>query len=122
MDHRNNAKLIELTGTPKEIAAINAINETAHAALIANNNINISRPDAIATIAYAFLHAAAEYLAKTKEPGTDISVNMMNLLEMGVTYRESEDGEKDGNFVPYVQPGTIFKTIVKSDEMTEDDE
>lgn len=116
------AKLIELTGTRKEIAAINAISEQAQETLKNEHKIDISLASAIPTIAYEFLYAAAQYLDKNKTTTSDTTINLMNLIEMGVTYRESDDAEKDGNFVPFIQPGTIFKTIIKSDDMTEDDE
>ena len=117
-----NAKLIELTGTRKEVAAITAIAENAQELLKNEHHIDITLASAIPTIAYEFLYSAAQFLDKNKSTDADTSINIMNLIEMGVTYRESADGEKDGNFVPFIQPGTIFKTIIKSDEMTEDDE
>ena len=119
---RENAKLIDLTGTRKEIAAITAIAEAAQENLKSQHNIDVTMALALPTIAYEFLYAAAQYLDKNKSTDTDVTVNLMNLFEMGVTYRESNDGEKDGNFVPFILPGTIFKTVIKSDEMTEDDD
>ena len=117
-----NAKLIELTGTKKEVATINAISEQAQENLKSQHKIEISLAQAIPTIVYEFLYATAQFLDKNKSTTSDTTVNLMNLIEMGVTYRESDDGEKDGNFVPFIQPGTIFKTVIKSDEMTEDDD
>jgi len=116
------AKLIELTGTTQEIKHINDIAENAQEVLKSKRNIDISMAAAIPTIVYEFLYSATQFLDKNKSTTSDVILNLMNLIEMGVTYRESEDGEKDGNFVPFIQPGTIFKTVIKSDEMTEDDE
>lgn len=116
------AKLIEITGSRKEIATIKSIAENARDILQNEHNIDITLADAIPTIAYEFLYSAAQFLDKNKSTDSETTVNIMNLLEMGVTYRESEDGEKEGNFVPFIMPGTIFKTVIKSDEMTEDDE
>ena len=117
-----NAKLIELTGTRQEIAQIEAISKNAQEILANEHHISISHAGAIPTIAYTFLYSAAQFLDQNKSTTNDIIINLMNLIEMGVTYRESDDGEKDGNFVPFIQPGTIFKTVIKSDEMTEDDD
>lgn len=117
-----NAKLIELTGSRQEIAAINAISDHAQETLKREHKIDISLAGAIPTIVYEFLYSTAQFLDKNKSVTNDTVINLMNLIEMGVTYRESDDAEKDGNFVPFIQPGTIFKTIIKSDEMTEDDE
>ena len=116
------AKLVELTGTRKEVAIINEIAERAQETLKEQRHINISLASAIPSIVYEFLYSAAQYLDKNKSTDEDTVLNLMNLIEIGVTYRESDDGEKDGNFVPFIQPGTIFKTVIKSDEMTEDDE
>ena len=119
---REKAKLIDITGTRKEVATINAIAEKAQEILKHEHNIDITIASAIPTIAYEFLYSAAQFLNNEKSTEGDTSINIMNLIELGVTYRESDDGEKEGNFVPFIQPGTIFKTVIKSDEMTEDDE
>lgn len=116
------AKFVELTGTRKEVAAITEIAERTQESLKTQRNINISMASAIPSIAYEFLFNVAQYLDRNKSTSEDTVLNLMNLIEIGVTYRESDDGEKDGNFVPFIQPGTIFKTVIKSDEMTEDDE
>jgi len=117
-----NAKLVDFKGTAKEMKALTEIAEAAQKVLYKERHINITMADAIPTIAYEFLYSAAQFLDKNKSTDSDISVNIMNLLEMGITYRESDDGEKEGNFTPFIQPGTIFKTVIKSDETTEDDE
>ena len=118
-----NAKLIDFNGTAQEQLDISNIAETTAKTLAAEHNIVISLPDAIPTIVYEFLYRAAQYLDKNKDKDEDKIINIMNLIEMGVTYRESpEDGEKYGNFAPYVQAGTILKTIIKSDELTETEE
>ena len=116
------AKLVELTGSTQEIKSITEIAENAQKLLLEKRNIDISMAMAIPTIVYEFLYSATQFLDQNKSTSNDTIINLMNLIEMGVTYRESEDGEKDGNFVPFIQPGTIFKTVIKSDEMTEDDE
>lgn len=119
---QENAKLVDFKGTPKEMKDISEIAKLTQDVLIKDRHINITMADAIPTIAYEFLFSVAQFLDKNKSTGSDTVVNIMNLMEMGVTYRESDDGEKEGNFTPFIQPGTIFKTVIKSDEMTEDDE
>lgn len=116
------AKLIDITGTAQEIKNITDISEMAQEILRDKHNIDISVAKALPTIVYEFLYSCAMFLDKNKSTSSDTILNLMNLIEMGVTYRESDEGEKDGNFVPFIQPGTIFKTVIKSDEMTEDDE
>ena len=61
-------------------------------------------------------------LSKEKSMDVDTEINLMDVLTVGISYRESEDGEKDGNFTPYAIPGQVFKTTIKSDEVTEDEE
>lgn len=118
---QENAKLIELNGSKKEIEAMMSIADSAQEILQRDHNIAISLSAAIPTIAYVFMYAAAQYLEQNKSTEEDVSINLMNLFEMGVTYRETDDGDKQGNFVPYLNPGTIFKTVIKSDDETEDD-
>lgn len=117
-----NAKLVDFKGTAKELKDISEIAKITQEVLEKERHISISLADAIPTIAYEFMYSVAQFLDKNKDKNSDTVVNVMNLLEMGVTYRESDDGEKDGNFTPFIQPGTIFKTVIKSDDMTEDDE
>lgn len=117
-----NAKLVEFNGTSQERKAIDEISKIAQKVLKDERKINITMHEAIPTIAYELLYAAMQYLEKNKSTDEDLSVNFFNLLEMGVTYRESEDSEKDGNFTPYLQPGVIMKTVIKSDEVTEDED
>ena len=117
-----NAKLVDFKWTSKEMKDLSEISKMTQKVLKEERHISITMAEAIPTIAYEFLYSVAQYLEANKDPNSDTVVNIMNLIEMGVTYRESADGEKEGNFTPFIQPGTIFKTIIKSDEMTEDDE
>lgn len=116
------AKLVEFNGTSQEKKAIEEIAKIAQKVLRDERKINITMHEAIPTIAYEVLYATIQFLEKNKKADEDISVNFMNLFELGVTYRGSEDGEKEGNFTPYLQPGVVMKTVIKSDEMTEDEE
>lgn len=122
MANETNAKLIDFNGTSKERKDISEISEITQKVLKSERNINITMAEAIPTIAYEFLYAAAQFLERNKSTDEDIVVNLMDLMTMGVTYRESDDGEKSGNFTPYVQPGTVLKTVIKSDEVTEDED
>ena len=122
MSNKNNAKLLDFNGTATEKKFNAEIAEAAQKYLKNEHNINITMSDAIPTIVYGYLYCAAQLLEKNKTPDEDLIINVMNFMEMGVTFRESDDGEKSGNFVPFITPGTIFKTVIKSDEMTEDEE
>ena len=122
MSNSNAAKLIDFNGTKEELDAIENISKTAQKVLKGENNIYISRHEAIPTIVSQFLYVLAQYLEQNKDTEEDISINLMNFMELGVTYRESDDGEKSGNFVPFTVPGTIFKTVIKSDENTENEQ
>ena len=111
-----NAKLVEFNGTAQEVSELAQIAKDTQKILAEEHHIKISLADAIPTIVYAFIHRATQFLDENKEKESDRTVNLMNLIEIGVTYRESGDGEKSGNFTPFLQPGTIMKTIIKSDE------
>lgn len=112
-----NAKLIEIRENEKEI---NHIAENAAKLLETENNIVISQPAAIPTIAHAFLREAINYLAANKTTGGDIELNLMQLLDVGISYRENDEAEKEGNFTPYATPGQEFKLLIKDDEDTEE--
>lgn len=121
-NNENFAQLKDFNGTKAEVERLNDISKITQKVLKDERHINITMAEAIPTIVYEFLHVTAEWLEKNKSTDEDVIVNLMNLMDIGVTYRESEDGEKTGNFTPFIQAGTIFKTIIKSDEMTEDEE
>lgn len=118
----NNAKLIEFNATAAEVADMNDTAEMAQEMLKTVNNINITRKEAIPTISYTHIEAIVKKLDKIKSKDKDVSVNFMNLFEIGITYRPSEDGEKEGNYVPFIRPLSILKTMIKSDEDTEDND
>ena len=119
---KENAKLIDFNGSPEDSKALEEVATLAQKMLETEHNIKVTRAEALHTITYVTLLALAKYLEKNKSTAGTTAVNFLNFMTMGITYRESEDGEKDGNFTPFIQPGTIFKTFIKSDEMTEDDD
>lgn len=114
-----NAKFIEVRENETEISAIAA---GAHDLLTNEFNINVRVADAIPTIAYAFLRSAAAHIAANKptESGEVYELNLFQLLDMGVSLEEGEDGEKDGNYTPFTNPGQEFKLIIKDDGLTEE--
>lgn len=114
-----NAKFIEVRENETEISAIAA---AAHTLLTDEFNINVRVADAIPTIAYAFLRASAAHVASNKpvEPGETYEINLFQLLDLGVSYQEGEDGEKDGNYTPFTNAGQEFKLIIKDDGLTEE--
>lgn len=122
MANEMNAKLVDFNGTATELKNLTEISKLAQKTLKDERNINITMAEAIPTIVYEFLYSVGLYLEKNKSTDEDVVVNLMNLLDMGVTYRETDEGEKTGNFTPYVQAGTILKTVIKSDEMTEEED
>lgn len=83
------------------------------------NHITINRPQAVATIAYQFLKSAVQEIVKNRVEGEDININLFHLIDMGLTYKENADGDVEGNFTPYVQPGQEFKLAVKDNNVTE---
>jgi hypothetical protein len=111
------AKLIEIRENEKEILKIA---EKAAKYLESENNIVVSHAQAIPTIAYGFLREAINYLNEQKAAGSDIELNLMQLIDLGISYRENDEAEKEGNFTPYAAPGQEFKLLVKDDAETEE--
>jgi hypothetical protein len=112
-----NAKLIELRDNEKEILKIA---DRAAKFLEAEHNIVITPAQAIPTIAYAFLREAIGFVNENKAAGTDYELNLMQLIDLGVSHRSNEEAEKEGNYTPYTRPGQEFKLLVKDDEDTEE--
>ncbi len=95
------------------------IMEAAQKALEAEHNIKIAPPKAIATIGYQFIKQAIIATAAASEQGAIVEKNLFNLLTIGIEHSDIE-GEKDGNFVPFVEAGQEMKLLVKSDGDTEE--
>jgi hypothetical protein len=107
---------IEIRENEKEIKKIS---ERAQTLLLEQFGIDVTNSEGIPTIAYAFFSSAMAFVNERKAPGTDYSVNLMQLFEIGINHRVTEDGEKEGNYVPFLVPGQEFKLMVKDDSETE---
>lgn len=108
---------IEITENAKEIQKIN---ERAQKLLLDQFGVDVTSATGIPTIAYAFFVSAMAFVNERKAPGTDYSLNILQLFELGVSHRETEEGEKEGNYTPFIIPGPEFKIIVKDDSETEE--
>ena len=113
------AKFIELRDSKKEIQKIS---EAAQIVLKEENNIYISKAEAIPTIVAEWFKQLGVYVANNTTNDEELLINFAELFTFGITTRESEDGEKEANRVPVLVPGQALKTIIKSDETTEDEE
>lgn len=112
-------KLIEIREDEK---AIMTIAERAQKYLDAEHKITITHEQIIPTIVYGFLREAINFLNEQKSGSEEVELNLMQLLDIGISYRENEESEKEGNYTPYARPGQEFKLLVKDDEDTEDEE
>ncbi len=74
----------------------------------------------IPTLVYCFITAAIEHVNANKSEDEPYEVNIFQLFDLGVSYNEDEDAEKEGNFVPYLRPGQEFKLLIKDDGITEE--
>lgn len=111
-------KLIEIREDERDIAKVA---ENAQILLEEEHNIVISSAKVIPTIFYAYLKEAMKLIASKKQAGETVTLNLMQLLAIGVEDEGAEeDKEKDSNFVPVVRAGQEFKLLVKGD--TEDAE
>jgi len=53
------------------------------------------------------------------ENGGEANVLFSNLIEVSITNRESDEGDKDGNLMVAFTPGPQAKLLAKSDDATE---
>ena len=120
MKKPENVTVIEIK---EDEEALMEICEAANKVLTKENHINVEYTPAIATICYQFLKQSVAYLNKNKSPGQDVSINMMGMFDIGISYREgSEDSEKSGNYTPFFIAGQEIKLLIKEDSLTEQDE
>ena len=61
--------------------------------------INLQQPDVAYTITVVFLQEIADYL----RTHADSVIDLQNIIRFGTEMRESDDGEKEGNIVPWVE-------------------
>jgi hypothetical protein len=110
------AMLTQITNNKEEILKIS---EIAQQILARENKITISNAEAIPSIIHAFLRSTVGFLAENKSQTEDTVIDLFGILEVGTTFRESEDGENDGNFTPFATAGPAFRKGVKDNDITE---
>lgn len=79
-----------------------------------------SSAQAVPTMVYCFLTAAIEHVNSNKSEEEPYEINLFQLADLGVSYNEDEEAEKEGNFVPYIRPGQEMKLLIKDDGVTEE--
>ena len=82
----------------------------------------INNADACILVVDALIRATAELLNERKTPEENVVINITDLISIGVSYRPSDDGEKEGNYTPIVMPRPKLKTFFKSDDDTEEND
>ena len=110
--------MLELRENQEEIQAIA---DRSVALLQERYGINFKGGAAgIPTLVYCFMTATIEHVNKNKSEDEPYELNLFQLMDIGVSYNEDEDAEKEGNFVPYLRPGQEFKLLIKDDGITEE--
>ena len=56
------------------------------------------------------------YLKSKRSKKKDVSINLFNLLTLGLNYEEAEEGEKQGNYVPYIEMGSRMAELLNVTE------
>lgn len=107
------SKIIEITENVNEITKIAEVSQAA----LSKKGIDINVVTAIPTIGCVFLRAGAKYLSDNKSTEATTAVNLFDLLTLGISYEEIEDGEKDGNYTPFTEVGKAF-TVDAPEEST----
>jgi len=84
--------------------------------------LNIVQPEVASTVVLVWLEEFAKHLAAETEANGNkpVEVVLDSIMTIGTTIRESEEGEKEGNLVPFVTLGEVFKLGAKNDVSTED--
>lgn len=110
-------RVIEIRDNRKEIMEIA---ERTNISSKSKYGMSFKNPEWIPTLAYEFMMQAVLFLNEKKAAGEDVELNMFQLFDMGITHRENDEAEKEGNFTPYLTPGQEFKLLVKDDGDTEE--
>lgn len=77
------------------------------------------------TIATVFMENLIRALAvkqRNSGSGETVSINFNDVLEFFVTEKHSDTAEKEGNINLTIAPGVQAKLLIKSDEMTENED
>lgn len=88
------------------------IADTACKILDADHNVSIPNPKVLLTIAYIYMKNMVQSLAENKVEGKGSQINFINLFDIGISYRENDDAEKEGNYVPFINPTQVANNIV----------
>lgn len=85
--------------------------------------IDVVDPLAIYTIATVFLEEVARELGEAaRNNNGEAKVKIHDFMTLGVTRRDSDDAEKDGNLSVVMTAGPNFKLMIKNDGVTEEAE
>ena len=80
--------------------------------LEADHNVSIPNPKILLTIGYVYMKNLVQNLAENKIEGKGSQINFINLFDIGISYRENDDAEKEGNYVPFINPTQVAQNIV----------
>lgn len=83
--------------------------------LDADYGIVIPNPKVALTIAYVYAKNMIEALAENKVEEKGSQINFVNLFDIGISYRENDEAEKEGNYVPFITPLQAAINLAESD-------
>lgn len=109
-------KLIEIRENEKDILKIC---DAAAQRLDREESIQVTPSAGLATTAYVYLREAINSVSAKKSSGSENELDVMGLFVLGVTYRENEEAEKEGNYTPYIKPSTQFELLVNEGKIVE---
>jgi hypothetical protein len=81
---------------------ITSIANKAKDVLEQDHGIKVRDPEAVWTVAYKTLEETVKWISDNKK-SDNLILNFFDLFDIGVTYRESDESEKDGNFTPFLK-------------------
>lgn len=99
---------------------LNQILADAVRAMKEEYDVDVAGDEQALAFVYQFLRATCASVASKKNTNENAMISLFNLIDVGVTFDENEEAEKEGNFVPFALVGQEFKLIVKDDGITEE--
>ena len=109
----NMVKTVDLRENEVELVEIG---ERACKILDADYGVVIPNPKVALSIAYVYAKTMIEALAENKIEGKGSQINFINMFDIGISYRENDEAEKEGNYVPFITPLQVANNLAESDK------
>lgn len=89
--------------------------------LLRNWNIKLQKANAMLPIVREFLYNVITKLNDMKVEDGEVSINLFDILELGIAHQINEEDEGSGNFVPSLVASPVYKMLIKDDGKNKED-